>query len=144
MDLLRIISCLDNEKMMPNLATGEIAKGIWMSKFYKDKLKTVLSSKMYLNQFVNSFPKPYESTLPVFITFIIMAELEAAVYALCIGSNGLYIINEVTTISLSKTLFEVKDARISRVVSSLNIVKVSKHQVLFSANIIRLETFLST
>ena len=141
---LRIISSLNNEKMVPNLATGEIAKDIWMSKFYKDKLKTVLSSKMDLNQFVESFPKSYKSTLPVYIPFIIMAALEATVYALYLGSNGLYIINEVATISLPRTLFEVKDGRISKVVSSLNIVKVSKHQVLFSANIIRLKTFFST
>ncbi|KAG1168419.1 hypothetical protein G6F70_009124 [Rhizopus microsporus] len=120
---LRIISSLNNEKMVPNLATGEIAKDIWMSKFYKDKLKTVLSSKMDLNQFVESFPKSYKSTLPVYIPFIIMAALEATVYALYLGSNGLYIINEVATISLPRTLFEVKDGRISKVVSSLNIVK---------------------
>ncbi|KAG2227677.1 hypothetical protein INT45_004719 [Circinella minor] len=49
---LRIISCLDNEKMAPNFATGEVAKDIWISKFYKDKLKTVLSRKMDLNQFI--------------------------------------------------------------------------------------------
>ncbi|KAG1158995.1 hypothetical protein G6F36_014114 [Rhizopus arrhizus] len=109
--------------MVPNLATGEIAKDIWKSKFYKDKLKTVLSSKMDLNQFVESFPKSYVNTLPVYIPFIIMAELEATVYALYLGSNELYIINEVTTISLPRTLFEIKDGGISRVVSSLNIVK---------------------
>jgi len=66
---------------------------------------------------------------PLYIPFIIMAALEATVYALYLGSNGLYIINEVATISLPRTLFEVKDGRISKVVSSLNIVKVSKHQV---------------
>lgn len=142
---LRILSSLNTEKTVPNLATGEIAKNIWMSKLYKDKLKRVLSSKiMNLTQFVESFPKSYERTLPVYIPFIIVAALEAAVYALYLGSNGLYTINEVATISLPRTLFEVKDGRISKVVSSLNIVKVSKHQVQFSANIIRLETFFST
>ena len=123
---LRIISCLDNEKMTPNFATGEVAKDIWMSKFYKDKLKTVLSSKMDLNQFIESFPKSYKNTLPAYIPFIIMADLEASVYVLYLGSNGLYIINEVTTISLPRTLFEVKQGGILSVVSSLNIVKVSK------------------
>ncbi|KAG1467877.1 hypothetical protein G6F56_004165 [Rhizopus delemar] len=117
------ISELSHEKMVPNLATGEIEKDIWMSKFYKYKLKTVLSSKMGLNQFVRSFPKSYESTLPVYVPFIIMAELEATVYALYLGSNRLYIINEITTISLPRTLFEVKDERILSVVSNLNMVK---------------------
>jgi len=65
MDLL-ILSSLNTEKTVPNLATGEIAKDIWMCKLYKDKLKTVLSSKMDLNQFVESFPKSYERTLPVY------------------------------------------------------------------------------
>ncbi|KAL7330651.1 hypothetical protein PS15p_205562 [Mucor circinelloides] len=121
---LRILSSLNTEKTVPNLATGEIAKNIWMSKLYKDKLKRVLSSKiMNLTQFVESFPKSYERTLPVYIPFIIVAALEAAVYALYLGSNGLYTINEVATISLPRTLFEVKDGRISKVVSSLNIVK---------------------
>lgn len=62
---LRIISSFDSQKNVPNFATGEIAKDIWMSKFYKDKLKTVLSSKMGLDQFVESFSKSYESTLPL-------------------------------------------------------------------------------
>ncbi|KAG1051092.1 hypothetical protein G6F43_006684 [Rhizopus delemar] len=115
--------------MVPNLATGEIAKDIWKSKFYKDKLKIVLSSKMDLNQFVESFPKSYVNTLPVYIPFIIMAELEATVYALYLGSNELYIINEVTTISLPRTLFEIKYGGISRVVSSLNIVKATASQM---------------
>lgn len=120
---LRILSSLNSEKTVPNLATGEIAKDIWKSKLYKDKLKTVLSSKMDLNQFVESFPNSYKRSLPVYIPFIIMASLEATVYVLHLGSNGLYIINEVTNISLPRTLFEVKDGGISKVVSSLNIVK---------------------
>ncbi|CAO3648783.1 unnamed protein product [Mucor hiemalis] len=52
-----------------------------------------------------------------------MAALEATVYVLYLGSNGLYIINEVGTISLPRTLFEVKDGRISKVFESLNILK---------------------
>jgi hypothetical protein len=95
-----------------------------MSKFYKDKLKTVLSNKMNLNQLVESFPESYKSTQPVYIPIIIMAELEAALYSLYLGSNNeLYIINKVSTIiSLPRTFFEVKDRRISSLVSSLNIV----------------------
>lgn len=120
---LRILSSLNSEKTVPNLATGEIAKDIWKAKLYKDKLKTVLSSKMDLNQFVESFPHSYNRSLPVHIPFIIMAALEATVYVLYLGANGLYIINEVTNISLPRTLFEVKDGGISKVVSSLNIVK---------------------
>lgn len=41
-----------------------------------------------------------------------------------LGSNGLYIINKVTTISLPTTLLEVKDGAISRAISSLNAIKV--------------------
>jgi hypothetical protein len=102
---------------MANLATGEIAKDIWMSKFYKDKLKAVLSSKMDMNQFVESFPKAYKSTLPVYIPFIIMTELEATVYTLYLGSNSLCIIDKVSNASIPRSLFEVKDGRISAFVT---------------------------
>lgn len=138
---LRIIMSLDNQKIMPDFATGEIAKDISKSKFYTDKLKTVLSSKMDLNQLIESFPKSYESTLPVYIPFFIIAELEATVCVLYPGSNGLYIINEVTTISLPTTLLEVKDGAILRAISSLNVIKVSKHQALFSAMLYELKPY---
>lgn len=60
---LRIINSLDDEKIMPDFATGEIAKSILKSKFYKDKLKAVLLSKMDLNQIIESSSKFNESTL---------------------------------------------------------------------------------
>lgn len=43
---------LGNEEIIPDFATGEIVKDISKSKFYTDKLKIVLPSKMDLNQFV--------------------------------------------------------------------------------------------
>ncbi|KAG2227676.1 hypothetical protein INT45_004718 [Circinella minor] len=62
-----------------------------------------------------------------------MTDLEATVYVLYLGSNGLYIINEVTTISLPRTLFEVKEGGILRVVSSLNIVKKNDETTITSS-----------
>ncbi|KAI9483375.1 MAG: hypothetical protein EXX96DRAFT_557979, partial [Benjaminiella poitrasii] len=119
---LRNIMSLDNQKIIPDFTTEEIAKDISKSKFYTDKLKTVLSSKMDLNQFIESFPKSYENTLPIYISFFIIAEIEATVCVLYSGFNGLYIINKVTNISLPTTLLEVKDgAR-----SSLNAIKLNQ------------------
>lgn len=106
---LRIIKSLGDEKVMPDFATGEVAKSILKSKFYKDKLKTVLTSKMDLNKFVESPLKFYADTPSIYIPFFIIAELEATVCVLHMGSNGLYILNEVTTISLPTTSLEVKN-----------------------------------
>ncbi|KAG1038447.1 hypothetical protein G6F43_012685 [Rhizopus delemar] len=120
---LRIINSLDDEKIMPDFATGEIAKSILKSKFYKDKLKAVLLSKMDLNQIIESSSKFNESTLPIYMPFFIIAELEATVCVLYLGSNGLYVINEITTISLPTTSLEVKNGAVLRVISKLNIMK---------------------
>ncbi|KAI7903639.1 uncharacterized protein BX663DRAFT_433035 [Cokeromyces recurvatus] len=109
---------------MPDFATGKIVKDISKSKFDTDKLKTVLSSKIDLNQLIESFPRFYESTLPVYTPFFIIAKLEATFHVfLYLSSNGLYIINEVTIISLSTILFEVKDEVVSRAILDINIIK---------------------
>lgn len=136
---LRIINSLDDEKTMPDFATGEIAKSILKSKFYKDKLKTVLLSKIDLNQLIESSSKFNESTLSIYMPFFIIAELEATVCVLYLGSNGLYIINEITTISLPTTSLEVKNGAALRVISKLNIMKVSKHWVLSLAVLYKLK-----
>lgn len=96
---LRIINSLGDEEAIPDSATGEIAKSIFKSRFYQDKLKTVLASKMDLNQFVGSPLKFYADTPSIYIPFFIIAELQATACVLYLGSNGLYILDEVTTIS---------------------------------------------
>ncbi|KAI9476179.1 MAG: hypothetical protein EXX96DRAFT_485011, partial [Benjaminiella poitrasii] len=61
----------------------------------------------------------------IYIPFIIIVRLEAAVYALHLGANGLYLINEVAPISLPRISIEVKEGGISRAISSLNILEVT-------------------
>lgn len=131
---LRIMMNLDYEKGLPDLGSGELAKDFYSSKFYRDKLKTVLSSKIDLNQMIESFPNSYEGAPQIYIPFIIMNQLEATVYSLQLTHNGLYVLSEVVTISLPGTLIEVKDGGIERMVEGLNLVKVNKHQHLFIAN----------
>ncbi|KAI8887283.1 hypothetical protein K501DRAFT_330694 [Backusella circina FSU 941] len=120
---LRIINSLGDERVMPDFATGEISKSVLKSKFYQDKLKTVLTSKMDLNQFVESSLKFYADTPSIYIPFFIITELEATVCVLYLGSNGLYVINEVTTISLPTTSLEVKDGAVLSAISKLNMMK---------------------
>lgn len=124
---LRIINSLGDEKSKSDIATAEIAKNITPSKFYKDKLKTMLSSKADINEIISSLSKVNDSTVSIYVPFIIIAELEATVCALHLGGNGLYVINEVTTISLPTTLLEVKNGGILTAVNNLYILKVSKH-----------------
>ncbi|KAG0740990.1 hypothetical protein G6F35_003293 [Rhizopus arrhizus] len=120
---LRLMMNMDYEKGIPDLGSSELAKDIHRSKFYRDKLKTVLSSKIDLNQMIESFPNSYGGAPPIHIPFIIMNQLEATMYSLQLAHNGLYVLNEVTTISLPITLIEVKDGGIERMVERLNLVK---------------------
>ncbi|CEP15698.1 hypothetical protein [Parasitella parasitica] len=65
---LRIINSLGDEKVMSDFATGEIAKSVLKS-------KTVLSSNMDLNQFVESSLKFYAGT-PSIYTSLLYGQLE--------------------------------------------------------------------
>lgn len=113
---------------MTDVATGEIAKKYYISSQKSaDKLKTVLSSKIDVSQLIESSSKFNENALSTCILFFIVAELEATVCVLHIGSNRLYIINKITTIYLSTTLLEIKSGAVSTMVHILNIMKVSKH-----------------
>jgi hypothetical protein len=47
---LRIIAgSLTNQNLLPDTSVGKLAPGVLRNKHYKDKLKTVLSCKMNLN-----------------------------------------------------------------------------------------------
>ncbi|KAI9252217.1 hypothetical protein EDC94DRAFT_621199 [Helicostylum pulchrum] len=138
---LRIINSLGDKKSKSNIATAEITKNITPSKFYRDKLKTVLSSKADINEIISSLSKVNDSTVSIYVPFIIIAELEATVCALHLGGNGLYVINEVTTISLPTTLLEVKNGGILTAVNNLYILKklvVESNDII--KNIAELET----
>ncbi|KAI9357792.1 hypothetical protein BD770DRAFT_472633 [Pilaira anomala] len=55
-----------------------------------------------------------------------MNQLEATVYSLQLAHNGLYILSEVTTISLPSTVTEVKDGGIERMKLVMNVKHVNE------------------
>ncbi|KAI8885945.1 hypothetical protein K501DRAFT_178779 [Backusella circina FSU 941] len=85
------------ETSIPNFATGQVVRDILLFKFYKDKLKTVVSCKLELNEFIQSYPSV---KITIYIPSIIMAGMETTVYIFLFDASGFYFINEVAMISL--------------------------------------------
>jgi hypothetical protein len=124
MDLRVIANTLTKQDVQADTGAGELAKEIEKSKFYKDKLKAVLSSKLNINQRLDKSPAASIDPKTTLIPFIIIMGFEAVVYTLYLACNGLYVVDEVATISVPTSVSVVKDHGIGVMVSGLEVIKV--------------------
>lgn len=94
MDLRVIANTLTKQDVQADTGAGELSKKVEKSKLYRDKLKSVLSSKLNLNQRLDESPFSKINAKTIFVPFVIIMGLEAIVYTLNMASNGFVLPNK--------------------------------------------------
>ncbi|KAG0169310.1 hypothetical protein DFQ28_001147 [Apophysomyces sp. BC1034] len=75
----------------------EFAKEIFESKHYRDKLKTVVAAKAYLNEFLSKHSGISSDQIPkVLFPFAIVSGFELQIFALRLTHPGLYAVDRVS------------------------------------------------
>ncbi|KAI8095798.1 hypothetical protein BDF21DRAFT_328333, partial [Thamnidium elegans] len=77
-------------------AIGEFSKSVEESKFYKNKLKSLLACKLNLNSSLKDAEKLNLNlnTVKISSPFVIVMGLDAAVYNVTLSSGGLYVLHK--------------------------------------------------
>jgi hypothetical protein len=95
-----------DENTLHDVGVAEVARGSTKAKYFKDKAKTVITSKCYLNKLVNSMPYlPWEKIFSNRIPFIHIMGFDAIIYTLSIKSKQTYTIQQLAVMPYPRTLF---------------------------------------
>ncbi|KAI9476524.1 MAG: hypothetical protein EXX96DRAFT_596545 [Benjaminiella poitrasii] len=114
MDSRVIANILTKQDIQDDTGTGEVSKKVEKSKFYKDKLESILFSKLNLNQRLDKSSFPVINAKTIFVPFAIIMSLEAVIYTLSMASNGF--------------VLDVKNHEIEAMVSGFEVIKVKEKQ----------------
>ena len=109
---------------LPDLAMGEFARATTPSKFYKDKLKSVLVSLAHLKQHIQRTKMDFESAKQVAMPSVITQGLESDVYALSLVDKEWRVVTKLADIDIPSTISEVKKGKIIDYLNQLHVLKV--------------------
>lgn len=103
---------------------GESARATTPSKFYNDKLNSVLVSLTHLNQHIQRTKMDLESAKQVAIPFVITQGLESDVYAPRLVDKEWCVVTKLADIDIPSTISEVKQGKINDYLNQLHVLKV--------------------
>ncbi|KAI8047301.1 uncharacterized protein B0P05DRAFT_592726 [Gilbertella persicaria] len=110
MDLRLINLSDDSHKEALDVGNAEFAKKETESKYYKDLLKAVISSKIHLNELVENFPGiTQEKVKNLQMPLCVVTSTTCYVYGLYLESRNLYILKDVCSMSIPLSLKEMKE-----------------------------------
>jgi hypothetical protein len=111
-DDLRFLIGLD-ENTLYDVGVAEVARGSTKAKYFKDKAKTVITSKCYLNKLVNSMPfLPWKKISSDRIPFIHIMGFDAIIYTLSIKSKQTYTIQQLVVMPYPRILDHIKEGHV--------------------------------
>lgn len=106
------------------VGAAEFAPTVFNSKYYKDKMKTVLASKYQLDAIVKDFPGLDEDTIPsIAVPFLLIMALECGLYTLSFIGNGLYAVKSVCGMTFLSSKEEMRDNDLGELITGLSTVK---------------------
>jgi hypothetical protein len=121
---LRFLIGLD-ENTLQDVGIAEVALGAIKVKYFKDKAKTVITSKCYLDKLLNNMPYlPWKKISSVRIPFIHIMGFDAIIYTLSIKSKQTYTIQQLASMSYPRNLDHIKEGHIQ---NALELCIVGKH-----------------
>jgi hypothetical protein len=104
---LRFLIGLDGNTLH-DVGVAEVARGSTKAKYFKDKAKTVITSKCYLNKLLNSMPYlPWKK-----ISSVHIMGFDAIIYTLSIKYKQTYTIQQLATMSYPRTLDHIKEGHV--------------------------------
>ncbi|CAO3658323.1 unnamed protein product [Rhizopus stolonifer] len=114
----------DNLKEALDVGNAEFAKKESESKYYKDLLKAVLSSKIHLDELIKDFPGiTQERAKELKMPLCVVVGTTCYVFALYLESRNFYLIEDVCRMSIPLSLKEMKEGGISDLLKKLLILK---------------------
>jgi hypothetical protein len=120
---LRFLVGLD-ENTLQDAGVAEVARGATQAKYFKDKAKTVITSKCSLNKLLNSMPfLPWKKISSVRIPFIHIMGFDAIIYTFSIKSKQTYTIQQLAAMSYPCNLDHIKEGHIQNVLKSFTLLE---------------------
>ncbi|KAI9358471.1 hypothetical protein BD770DRAFT_387377 [Pilaira anomala] len=124
MDLRLINLSVEDLKEALDIGNAEFSRAETETKYYKDLLKLVISSKIHLNELVKDFPGlTSEKIKNVKMPLCVVAGTQFYVYSLSLVSKHLYVIQDVCDMSIPSSLKELKEDGILNLMKSLLLFK---------------------
>lgn len=114
-----------NRNESPDVAIGEFAQASTKSKYYNDKLKSVMVSLADLKKHIQRTKMDFEAAKKVALPFMITQGLEADVYTLRMIDREWCVVDKIADIDIPTCVSEVKDGNIRNYMNQLQIPKVS-------------------
>lgn len=110
------------------MLNGEFAKGeaATKSKYYTDKLKSVLAAKRHLNHLILSLPFISPSSLKALrIPIILVMGLNCHLFTLSLIDQNVYVVQKVHSFSYPRTYRQVSEGGIAKILDGFAIIEVS-------------------
>ncbi|KAI8875903.1 hypothetical protein K501DRAFT_156821, partial [Backusella circina FSU 941] len=107
----------------PDVAIGEFARATTTSKYYYDKLKSVMVTLAHLKKHIQRTKMGFEAAKQVAIPFMITQGLDADVYTLRLVDREWCVVDKVADIDIPTCVSEVKDGNIPKYINQLQIPK---------------------
>jgi hypothetical protein len=112
--------------------TGEVARKATTSKYYKDKLKSTITTKCHLNDYLGSLSNlSYEDIAGIKFPIIQIMGLSVHISVMQLKGKGVYTVEKVCSFCFPKSLYEIKAGKIEKLIDGLVVIEVSSDMVKF-------------
>lgn len=119
------IAAINEDEVIVDGMTSEIAKPATKHKLYKDKLKSILASKCHVNNFLTSVPYiRAEDIRRLRFPIMQIMGMDVHVYVLRIPCRGIYVVDNACSFSFPCSLKSLR-TDVEKMIDSLSLVEVS-------------------